>query len=878
MRFNIVIFGTFKLFILYYYIEIRILYIIMSSITETQNTTHIDDKPNDKTTTLDSTTYQMVSDKGTYLTQNQPIKAVTENQRIMELNLRADRHMDDADWDLRSMLSRKNFVGTYEWNTGQAQWHEIVKFENPYDLLKQEIARRPFETFTYARWKKLIVYFQLQATRWQCGQLQAYFHPTMVPEDEISDLLKLEQYINRENSMLLNHFLLDAQQSDMCKLEIPFVWNKGWLDLNAQDVLGSVHLRVFNKLQAATGTSTSATVNVYMSLEDAQFRIPRPLPPVEITKPIIKKKEIILFGEKQSALLGTVNEVTKFLEPFAGMVDTMAGLFLDKKQISANPYPIIQKKQGYLTHQKNEEYVDRFTINPNTNQMTDQEHYNSDISVLKADYMLKQKWNIIDTFQYSNVTGPGTVLASYNVGPMGWTFSPATTKTLTTVDYLTRRFQFWRGAFLLMLQVVATPMHEGRILVVFRPAVDRTVAASYDEAQSQYVATFQIKGGQNCFAVRVPFLSQTPYNLVYAGQTIDTANFNEYFNGSIQIISGTNLKVTANLVNQVEVNAFLATAEDFEIHTPTFDNLNFLQNTNIPPSIVKAKNKKRFSFVEKFEKFVFGEKQSDKEEMLIPATPNDLPSKVQAITLCAEENSRVSDPKTSHFGEHYTDFQQILKRYQPGPYYTFDLKTLVDANIITSTDRDNIIAGYYPLVFDMGCSTFGDSKLSVLQGNNLLADISACFRLQRTPMAFKVKVESLSSPVSGYVTYMKNKPAEILPPIQTRLQQFFPNAVDFSQNTVGGPFMPLSFFDKDQQSEFYLPFLHHQATSLILQPYDIAPTYATQNGFNDVHLIAAIYGIQNETQRIDITTFCSFSDEATFGAFQGLPALYIQKT
>jgi len=833
----------------------------MADLINTQNTTKITDAPNEKTTTLDSTTYQMIADQGTYLMQNQPIKAVTENQRIMKLGIRANKHMKDVDWSLEKMLKRENFVGTYEWNTGQAQEFEIVSFENPYDLLVQEISRRPFETFTYARWQKLVVHFQLQATRFQCGALIAFFHPTMIPKMEINDLLNLEPFINRPNSVLLNHCILDASQSDMCRLEIPFVWNKGWIDLNAKDVLGSIHLRVFNQLFAATGTSTAATINIYMSLEGAEFRIPRPLKPVETTEPPKRKGIVHIYGEKQSALLGTVNEVTKFLEPFAPAVDTMLDLFLDKKQISAGPYPIIQKKQGYLTHQKNEEYVDRFTLNPNTNQMTDQEHYNSDVSVLKMDYFLKEKWNIIDTFKYSNVTNTGTILASYNVGPLGWKFDPAITKTTTTIDYLAPRFQYWRGSYKMMVQVIAAPLHEGRILVVFRPAVDESVAASYGEAQSQYLATFQIKGGQNCFAVRLPYLSQTPYNIVYSGETLEVDNFNEYFNGSVQIIAGTTLKVTNNLVNSVDVNVFIAGGDDFELHTPTFNNSNLRHKTAVPVE--------------------FGMKQSG-ESTLTPCTPNDLPTRCNAITLCADMESQVSDPITSHFGEHYTDLQQILKRYQPGPYYVFTLKQLVDNNIITSTDSVDILAGNRPLIFNMGCSTYGFNKNSVVQGNNFLADIFACFRLQRSPLVFKVKIETFQtnkymSPLNGFVTYYKRKP--YLDPIQFQsLSKFFPSSQDYSSNAIGGPFMPLAYFDRDQQAEFYLPFIHHQATALILQPYDFAGILSTQNDFNATELLSAIYGITDENQQITITTYFSFSDETTIGAFQGLPELLVTPT
>jgi len=91
--------------------------------------------------------------------------------------------------------------------------------------------------------------------------------------------------------------------------------------------------------------------------------------------------------------------------------------------------------------------------------------------------------------------------------------------------------------------------------------------------------------------------------------------------------------------------------------------------------------------------------------------------------------------------------------------------------------------------------------------------------------------------------------------------------------------MPLTFFSSTHVSEFYVPFLHHQASALIYSPYDrpdIGPEI--QNNFCCTFIIAAIYGIESDSTPIDFSIFGSYADEATVGVFQGLPKVEVLRT
>lgn len=845
----------------------------MASVSQTDNTITINDKINDKNTTLDSTTYNITSDHGTSIAQNQPIKTVTENMRAKAINTRANKHMEDTDWDLVKCLERRNFVETISWNTSQPSGTTLKTYVNPYEIIVSQIGQTPFKTFSYARWKYLKLSLQVQASRFQSGQLIAWFHPTMTSGEFVDDT-QLQVYTGKKNQMLLEHALIQASQSDMVELLIPFAFNKGWIDFNASDALGTIGISVFNQLTAATGTTTEATINIYASLIGAQFRVPRPLDnPPAMSRPKIKHdfevieamREIRIRGRNEAAM-GFLSEITEDLKPVAQVVDMFTD-FLDKKQYGVQYQPIANKDQQYMSNIENDEYLEKLTLNPKTMQLTDHEHYASDVNVLKASYLLKDKWNYLETLNYGTSSTTGQTLFSYKVGPFGFGFNPNSTLTPTTFDFLTKNFDFWRGSFKLCVQAVTTPLTEGRLMLVFKPGVMPGGTTTYEEQQSQYLHSCQIKGGQNEFSVTIPYLQPTPYTKVWNGYPLIPENYDSYFNGTIELVVATPLKITQNLPSTIDLNVFVAAGDDYEFHTPTFNNSSI--TFKYPISATKKKQYRKIK----------GRKESNESEVT-PTSLNDLPSKAKTVMLCAKADSVVQDPATSHFGEHYTDLQQLCKRYQPVYSYKFTLEFLRDSAGITSQQYTDIVQGIYPLILDLGMSRLGITPFSIFRNENFVSQIMTAYRLQRTPYVAKIKLTgntgTLDSANSyGYITYHQNPASRnnvSLVELQD-LRRLFANSSQDSENT-GGTIMPMTYLSESHVAEFYVPFLHHQATSLIWHPYDYItgeqiPAENSEN-FDNKMLVGALYNLAPDVE-YTITTHVAFGDEATVGVFQGLP-------
>lgn len=858
------------------------------------------EKDTDKQTTLDETVHVGVTSHGTILFAPDNPKQVTKDGLIYVGGDRAHHHLRDMSWSLARQLERKNFVEEFDWDTSLGQDVVLRSYDVPYDLLTTNLSNDPFQNYTYARFQNIKVHFQVQGTRFQCGQLIAYFEPTCKPVSQIDESLLND---TRRNRMLLQHILLDPSQSEPGEFLIPFVFNKGWINLKEFETLGLLKIAVFNQLTAAVGTSSTVKVRVLISLDGVEFKIPRPKNNIVIP-PRVKKTRIIS-GVKQSALLGgisdLVDDMTEELLPFAQVVDMVANV-LDKKQIAVQYPPIVNKDMGYLTHMKNDEYVDNLVFNPSTMQLTDQEHYATKVNEMSIDYLTKEKWNILNTVKYSTELAPKQILWSAPVGPFGFDFLVTTTPfELTTIDWFARRFRYWRGGFKLGFQFVTAAMHEGRVSVVFLPGVDASGLASLDYSglQSQYMATFQLKGGQNCFAVDVPYLSQTPYNLVWSGESLNASTFSDYFLGTVVLVADTPLKVMQNLPTSVDVNVFLAANEDFELNTPTFYN-----NSITTITADQVVGEKESETVEK-EKLKEEKKPKEEEKKETPSevkksevkkdtpqvtqkaekkvqmkTPNfsASPRNVAPVVLCADQHSLTSDPKAKHFGEHIFDLQQMMKRYVPIDNASYTLQGLIESQILTVEEANNIIAGVEPLILAVPASSLFSDVLSIVNQRHFIAETASMFRLARTPLVFKIKLTSTDNQqdhVFGYISYLNATATDINLARVQDLSKFFPSSIPIP-DVIGASPMPMTYISTTHVSEFKIPFMHHQGTTVLRKVYDIVAGEDV-NDYCNTFLLLAVYGLTSLTAAVTYTVHASFGDEATFGLFIGLNPVKLER-
>jgi len=189
---------------------------------------------------------------------------------------RAQAHLNEPGWSLETMLKRNNLVTSFKWSLTDARGVKLAMLDTmkaldvPLDLLQNSISSAPFERFVKCKFRKLTVHVQLTASRYHEGALMFYYVPSMRRKEDYSDLYSIVRATG------LQHVILNPAAASVADLEIPFIYNKGYIDLEFGDSLGQISCVVLNQLQVATGGDTSVEVKMFVSIEGAEFKIPRP--------------------------------------------------------------------------------------------------------------------------------------------------------------------------------------------------------------------------------------------------------------------------------------------------------------------------------------------------------------------------------------------------------------------------------------------------------------------------------------------------------------------------------------------------------------------------------------------------------------------------
>lgn len=186
--------------------------------------------------------------------------------------------VNDTHWDLAQMVERWSLVDTLQW-TNTATGFVVARYNLPVDMIKSLPVTRAFNAFQF--WRGGIkVRFMVNGTKFHIGRLIAYWTPLRNP---VEVLAWQEQSFAAATG--LNHVFVDAMVSNTGELEIPYVHPKQYLHTNdialsdsahgAQGYLGTLTLQVFNPLLFAAGASNSLAVSVYVSFNDAEFKLLR---------------------------------------------------------------------------------------------------------------------------------------------------------------------------------------------------------------------------------------------------------------------------------------------------------------------------------------------------------------------------------------------------------------------------------------------------------------------------------------------------------------------------------------------------------------------------------------------------------------------------
>lgn len=828
---------------------------------------------------LDQAEPQITSSAGVHLAEQQQTVNVHPIDGHVGIDIaRADAHLKDSDWDLNKMLVRENLVGAFAWALTDASGSELpivpamTLLNVPQDLLQNALVAAPFTRFIYWRCKAVMVRFQLVASRFHQGRLGVYYVPTMVPKGNIT----LGHQFGPVRYSTVQHGYLDPANGTVLDILIPFVHPKGWIDLVFGDVLGQLHCQVLNKLQAATGASTSVEVKVFVSFVENHFRIPRPSGSAfrSLLETFAKEHGLRIVDEKiesvrhesgtfsnlGSSLGGELDKIAESILP-AEVVSAAGGICLDKPAVTEFPLPLVHKDQAYMTSSRGIENLERMSLDPSAQFLT-ADQFGDTIDEMEIKHLISKN-QYLTTFNWAATDAVGTVKWTTIVSPTHLSNLNTTTAAEPTIlEMIGDVFTYWRGSIVFSFDVVGTAFHEGRLDFCNHPSTI-TPPTTYSSAMSQYVNSQTIRNTNNNVVVRVPFLSDTPWKQVWHRELISDApdpaklRAGDFVIGSFTVRVAVPLKSPNNVANNVDVNVFVKAGDDFEFYylSPRGGNITFISSS-------RKKKIQRQSIADSDTSFDVVADESGKSTKVAGVKTGDInvlkKEDSDAVTL-AVIPSRTRDLKVPHFGENYKSMRECAKRYQPA---------------CVMTGLTSSITHVYQT----------QAQLNLTDQGGIIGMMAECFRLFRGPMNYKVVANVISTngvnvymaQSRGFVTVVPNSTVIAHGTPSNISEMFIPtNTYDESRDTDLQP--PLVRFSDTHVAEFQLPYNSIYHAQLIDHEFDTASGNYFSNMFYTHNLVTTQYLAANSYTSVN-HLYQAFGDETRYGTFIGFPKAMLRTT
>lgn len=857
----------------------------MSSIINEQNT-------------LDNTNPIVDDSKGVNIVDSTPgeIVAPVDGAHV-PVSFRKEKTVPDKPWTQQDRVERKIKLPDTEWTLTDPQGTVLATYDVPRDLLQNEISSEPFDRFLFSHFDYVDIHINVVGNRLVQGLVGVYYIRSQIPD--------FRPFGNLASITTLDHVHLQANEDTSAVLRIPFTYFKDWINLRTSDTLGQLFVVVFNPVMAtAASPITSLLVKSWASFINTQFRVPRTqaAPLIRTPANIIKvaRYEKVLrrvlekeYEEKYNKTESNKKSQPPLVTPNAGILASLAAPFLsqlastvvpkivskvgdslDKPQIGATIDAVTRYEQNFLNQSEGPEQLSYCGFKPSTVQLTDADHFNTDINEMSLDYLLQEKPSYVATIPVSSTDNISKLLFRYRVGPNAVSpFNSTATQNVTMIDFFSRFYTLWRGPIKFIIEGVMSSFHELRIDLVYEVDVDNIIP--WDDAITQYYHTIVLRAESNTYSVMAPFFSSTPFKRIYTGQTELSSDpepgkqpFEEYFTGNFSMYLSNFLIAPEAVAPRIEINIYQLAGPGFEFAAPTYyGNIMEGVEPGIPGIVAPfSPPKVQPNMGPEMSQNETDQKQNSDSAIQPARCYNwNMPHSTQP-SLVFGNDTQDQNYDSEHIGERNMDLREMLKRYIPLDRHNFQLPT--DPTIISEIEK-----GLRPLINVVTIDAYNN------QGAE--AFISSCFRNFRGPQCFKIRCHLRQDGTQvennnihhGWVSFMPysdTTPASV-DDVQ-RLAFQFPEAVAAK---ALNQLAPRVYFNERTTAEFKVPYYQHTKSALIKKGYDVNNPNASyfQDHNHTTRLVIAIYVkdvvLAKNTIFADIDR--SFADETQLGVWVGLP-------
>jgi hypothetical protein len=593
---------------------------------------------------------------------------------------------DNNETDLQNFFERPIVLDEFEWSTTV----RFYEFFDPWDLFltNPRIANRMCNFHLLKG--KLRLRFQINGNAFYYGRLLVNYLPRFTADDMTFDraLIAADNVEASQRPKLY----LDPTLNEGGDLSLPFLCPTDTINLveGDWDNMGRISMRELNQLRHANGNTDPITITMLAWMEDVVLSVPTAnnmfgligqsgieLEPQMAVKK--RKSRVTLKSNKSDEYgSGPVSGPASTVARIAGSLTNapFIGPYARATELGASAVANVAKIFGYSraqtlepTHAYTPRYVPNLanTNTPDTSNklaLDCKQELTIDPAVVGldsgVDEMTVQSISTRESFIEStiwNQSDPvGQILWSIGVSPcVIRQYNPGGGEPIeyhsTASNFATMPFRFWRGSMRYRFQIVCSAYHKGRLRLQWDP-----YGYSNQEYNVQHTHIIDIAQDTD-FSIDIGWGSEygwlyatgmtSPEKFVVRGPYTGTAS-DLITNGTLTM-SVQNILTAPNATagQEVEINCFCSTCDDFEVAVPDCENIsNIVYFSDFTPG-------------SGLEPQSGVEQHGDTEQTEEPSRPE-----LWMTESRKGEKLDITDYGTSvYHGETVTSFRSCLKRY-----------------------------------------------------------------------------------------------------------------------------------------------------------------------------------------------------------------------
>jgi hypothetical protein len=483
--------------------------------------------------------------------------------------------------DLTSVLNRPIVIAAGNISSGVAIGTNVFMLNPMIKLLADNNISCKLNYFRYIK-GTILATLRVNGSPFNYGRALFYWFPYMALKQDFA------KYDTVNSASSFKHVQVNFSNAESVQLEIPFLAPTNFLEVSTTFPYyyltynyGNLICKIMNPLLNSTGETISISYVLHASFKELDYvgfstiaNTPPTYTPPEAQGPERPEKEAVeksvkgvVAGVRESypmvdAIMSTIEDIGKYVVPIASL--------LFSNPINQEATQPINIRSANISNSSGLDNSRILTLNPASKVAPGANLMGSDKDVMSIHKIISVP-GLCATVNWQPSASYNQVLYTFPLFPrLTADYSISEVTYHTPLSFIASGFKFWRGSMRILIQIVASAFHSGRLRISYDPSPDTDITHL-----NQCINTIIDVRNTTDFAFTVPYLRASVWCKTFS----DTDTL-----GNITISVVDPLASNTQAATLVYINVWVSGANDFQFAVPA----PILPITSSLPEVIEA--------------------------------------------------------------------------------------------------------------------------------------------------------------------------------------------------------------------------------------------------------------------------------------------------